>query len=383
MVVLTAALVVPASAASGTPTVKLALVPVPKSALGAAGRSLPLAQDSGVVSNATAASQASGNVTAKRLKRLGRITGYLLDYGNPFRSAAGATEIQTQIEQYRSVADAQNGLAFWRHDELNNSQLRKFGLDYSLRKQRLAGIPAAHWAYAGTISIKGLEPLHGMDAEFQQGQYLLDVSVSAGSTSAAASVVSKVAHRLYQRMQSARAGRLRGRPVTLPRPLKPGPPAHGPKPASLVLLPADVGSPAKVVQKAYSRPTNAFDPTALSVYDQIMTPAGSFRYLSQQVLVGSSRLEAQYFGAIIVGGLATGFGSKAKVTPVDLSGVGDNAQGDLLKVTVNGQTAYEALVALTHGSYLDFFVAASDSAFGAADARGLAQRAAKRLDSGF
>lgn len=383
MVVLTAALLVPASAASGGPTVKLALVPVPKSALGAAARSLPLAQDSGVVSNAMAASQASANVTAKRLERLGRITGYLLDYGNPFGTAAGATEIQTEIDQYRSSADAQKGLSFWRHDELNNAQLRKFGLDFSLKKQRLPGIPAAHWAYAGTVSIKGLEPIRGMDAEFQQGQYLLDVSVSAGSTSAAARLLSKVAHRLYQRMQLARAGRLHGRPVKLPRPLKPGPPAHGPKPASLVLLPVDVGSPAKVVQKAYSRPTDAFDPTALSVYDQIITPAGPFRYVSQEVLVGSSRLEAQYFGAIIVGGLATGFGSKAKVTPVDLSAVGDKAQGELLKLTLNGQTAYEGLVALTHGSYLDFFVAASNSAFGTADVRALAQRAAKRLDSGF
>lgn len=383
VVALTATLLVPAAAAGGTPTVKLALVPLPKSALGAAARPLPLARDSGTVSNFEAASEASGNVTVKQLKRLGRVTGYLLDYGNTFAGGAGVTQIQTEVERYRSTADATKGLSFWRRDELSNSELKKIGVDFTLKKVRLSGTAAPHWAYAGTVSIKGLNPLHGVDAELQQGQYLLDVSISAGSTSAAAHLVPKVADRLYRRLRLALAGRLHAKAVKLRPALKPGPPAHGPKPADLVLRTADLGSPATVVQKSYSKPTDTLDPMALSVYDQIMAPAGSFRYLSQEVLVGSSKLEAQYFGALVVGGLPLALGSKAKVTPVDLSGVGDDARGELLQVAVNGQTAYETLVGLTHGSYLDFFVATSASAFTAADVRKLARLAANRLDAGF
>jgi hypothetical protein len=58
---------------------------------------LSLAPDSGTDSNAHSASQATGNVTAKRLKRLGRISGYLLDYGTPFSDSPAVSEIQTEV----------------------------------------------------------------------------------------------------------------------------------------------------------------------------------------------------------------------------------------------------------------------------------------------
>jgi hypothetical protein len=380
---LAVAVLAPAASASRTSQVELAIVPLPKSALGAAGHRLPIASDSGVVSNAEAASESSGNVTAKQLKHLGRVTGYLLDYGNPFAGGAGVTEIQTAVERYRSASAARKGLEFWRRDDLKNSALKRLGIDFSLHKVSLTGVAAPHWSYAAKVSLKGLRPLYGVDAEFQQGQYLLDVSTSAGSTSAARSSASSVVRRLYRRAQLALAGRLHANPVQLPRPPKPGPPAHGPKPENLVLTTTDVGSPATVLHKGYSKSTDAFDPLALSVYDQIMTPAGSFRYVSQEVLVGSSPLEVQYFGAIVVGGLATAFGNAATVTPVDLGSVGDGARGELLQITANGTTVYEALATLTHGPYLDFLVAASASALTASDVQSLAQLAAKRLDAGF
>ena len=215
---LAAVVLVPAAAASSASQVQLALVPLPKSTLGPAGHSLPLARDSGVVSNAEAASEATASVTAAQLTRLGRVSGYLLDYGNPFGGAAGVTEIQTAIERYRNAADARKGLDFWRRDELNSSSLKKLGIDFSVKALRPSGIPGPHWVYAGTATIKGLKPIHGVDAEFEQGQYLLDVSVSAGSTSAAAQLVPTVARRLYQRMRLALAGRLHASPVKLPRP---------------------------------------------------------------------------------------------------------------------------------------------------------------------
>jgi hypothetical protein len=380
---LIAAALVPVSAsARGAAQVELALVPVPKSALGAAARPLSLARDSGVTSNAKEASNASGKVTAKQLKRLGRVSGYMLDYGNSFGAAAGIREIRTEIEQYRTVAEARKGLGFWRRQELDNAPLKKLGIDVSVKKLNLSGIPGPHWVYAGTAAIKGLAPVQGVDAELQHGQYLLDVSVAAGSNATAARLVPAVARAFSRRLGLALSGHLRAKPVALPRPLAPGPPAHGPKPAALVLRKTDLGS-STVVHSGYSSPKNAFDPDALSVYDLTMAPAGSFKVMSQEILVGQSALEVQYFGAIAMSGAAAGLGKVAKGTAVDLSGVGDKARGELFQVTAGSQKAYEAVVDLSHGPYSDLFVAASTSVMTGTDVQSLAQTAAKRLDAGF
>jgi hypothetical protein len=380
---LAAAALVPAAAAGSAPHVQLAIVPLPKSELGAAGRPLRLARDSGVVSNVEAASEATGKVTVRRLKRLGRVTGYLLDYGNPFGNGGGVHQIQTEIDEYRTVADARHGLAFWRRDELKASQLKKFGIDATLKKLTISRLPGRQWAYAGTASIKGLKPIHGVDAEFRQGRYLLDVSVSAGSSSAAVRLAPTIARRFYARARLAFAGRLRATPATLPPPLKAGPPPHGPKPADLVLRKSDLGGPATILRRGYTRPKRALDPNALSAYDLKMTPAGSFPYLAQEVLVGGSKLEVQYFGAIALGAVASGFGSKAHATPVALGSVGDNARAELLQVPAGSATAYEGVVVLSHGAYLDFVIAASTSALTAADVKRLARLAAHRFDAGL
>jgi hypothetical protein len=380
---LAAALLAPSASASSASQVQLAVIPLPKSALGPAGRSLPLAHDSGVVSNTEAANEANGHVTGAQLKALGRVTGYLLDYGNPFGSLVGVREIQTAVERYRTAADARKGLEFWRRDELKSSALKKVGIDFTVKKLRPAGVPGPHWVYAGTVSIKGLKPIHGVDAAFQQGQYVLGVSVSAGTISAAAHLVPTVARRLNERVRLALAGRLHAGPVKLPPALKAGPPPQGPKPAGLVLTTGDVGGSASVAHAGYSKPKDALDENALSVYDQTLTSHGSFPFLSQEVLVGSNKLEVRYFSAIAVSALAAGFGHKAHTTPVTLAGVGDNARGELVQVTINGRTAYEAVVVLTHGSYLDFLVGASATPFTAADVLKLAHLAQKQLDAGF
>jgi hypothetical protein len=382
VVALAGLLLVPLASAASAANVQLALVPLPKSSLGAPARSLPLARDSGAVSNAEAASNASSGVTAKRLSHLGRVTGYTLDYG-AFTDGAGVHSIQTTVERYRSPADAGKALAFWRREELDNASLEKLGVHFSLKRLRPAGIPGPHWVYAGTISVKGLKPIAGVDADLQHGQYLLDISVSASSTAAAERLVPGIARRLGQRLGLALAGRLHAKPVKLLPPLKPGPPAHGPKPAALVLKTADLGSTAKVVQKQYSKPKNALDPAALSVYDITMSPAGSFVVLTQEVLVGSSKVETDYFGAIVMSGIAQGFGKVRKVTQVALTGVGDNAQGEFFRVAIGGETAYESVIVLTHGAYLDFVAATGTSAPTTADVHGLAQAAANRLDKGF
>jgi hypothetical protein len=225
--------------------------------------------------------------------------------------------------------------------------------------------------------------MHGVDAAFQQGRYVLDVSVSAGSNSAAIRLAPRVARSLYQRMRLAVAGRLHAVPVKLPRPLKPGPPAHGPKPDGMVLAKADLGSPVTIQHRGYSKPRDSVDQDAVSAYDLTMTPAGSFLDVSQEVLVGGGAPEVKYFAAVLLGEAAYGLGGKSRPTPVDLGGLGDNARAGLLKLAVAGQTVHAVVVVLSRGRYLDFVVATRLSPISKADVQKLAGRAAQRFDAGF
>jgi hypothetical protein len=325
-------------------------------------------------------------VTARQLTRLGRVTGYLLDYGTPFGNSPGIHEIQTEIERYRTAAEARKGLAFWRRQEVTRPPISGTGIHFSSRKLHLPGLPAPNWAYAQGISIKGLRPVLGVDTQIQHGPYLLDVSVGAGSTAAATRLVPTIASRFYARLRLALTGRLHASPVAVPPPLRPGPPPHGAQPAGLVLRTADLGKGSKVLHKGYVEPKSSLDENALSVYDLTMASPGSFPVLSQEVVVGSSRLETQYFAAIVLSagvGSAAGIGKGIETTPVDLGGVGDNARGELAHVAVNGQSVDEEAVVLTRGSYLDFLIEASPSTFTAADVRKLAGLGVKRLDAGF
>lgn len=379
-----AAILVPGAAASRTAQVKLAIVPLPKSALGAAARALPIARDSGVVSNADAASNSTAKVTPAQLSRLGRVTGYLLDYGTPFSGRPGIREIQTEIDRYRSVADARNGLAFWRRDEVKGpSLLKKFGLGLSLTKLQLPGVAGASWSYGGTLVVKGLESMHGVDAAFQQGHYVLDVSVSAGSAANAERLAPTIARALYQRARLALTGRLHAGSVTLPRRLQPGPPPHGPKPADMVLTTSDFSGSSTIQHQGYGKPKNSLDQNALSAFDLTIAPAGSFLDVSQEVLVGGSRLEVKYFAAVLLGEAAYGLGSKSPPIPVALGGIGDGARAGIVKVAAGGRTGYAAVVVLSRGSYLDFVVATRLSAISKAEVRKVAQSGAKRLDAGF
>jgi|SRR5579862_6328091 len=97
-------------------TSRLALMPLPKPVLGADATALTLARDSGVDSNASAARNAGGGVTAADLARQGRITGYTLDYktAGPLPAHGSLLGVQTIAELYRSKEAATRGLAFWR-----------------------------------------------------------------------------------------------------------------------------------------------------------------------------------------------------------------------------------------------------------------------------
>jgi hypothetical protein len=181
---LAAAVLVPTASASSPHRVKLPLVPLPKSALGGAGKSLALTHDSGVVSNALAAGKSSSG-TPRTFNNLGRITGYDLTYGDPFRGGTGVTEIASGVEQYNTAAGAKKGLAFWRKDDAQITSLEQYGISVALKAVKAPAVGTGRFGWGTTLTFPNGAPIASVDEQVADGKYVLDVSVTAGSVSAA------------------------------------------------------------------------------------------------------------------------------------------------------------------------------------------------------
>ena len=164
-----------------------------------------------------------------------------------------------------------------------------------------------------------------------EGAYLLDVSIAAGSPAAAKRLVPVIAQKLDRRFRLAQAGPPARETRQASRKPKPGPPAHGAKPGRIALTRSDLGSPATIRHAGYVSSRSAFDEYAISAYDLAVAPAGSYDELAQEVSVAGSALEVKYFAALAAGAFAHAAGGAGTATPVDLSGVGDNAFGELVR----------------------------------------------------
>ena len=148
-----------------------------------------------------------------------------------------------------------------------------------------------------------------------------------------------------------------------------------------MLTRSDLGSPATIRHAGYVSSRNAFDEYAISAYDLALAPAGSsYDELAQEVSVAGSALEVKYFAALASGLLAHS-GGPGTATRVSLSGVGDNAFGELVQISAGANSASEAIVVLSRGKYLDFVIAAATAKLSASDVQSLAQKAGHRLDA--
>lgn len=282
--VVIAAVLVPASAAGSTSVrVKMAIVPLPKSSIGSVVRPLQLSHFSGVVSNAAAADRSLSG-SAKLFKKLGRVSGYLLDYGVAASGGAGVTAVLTSVEQYKTSAAAKRGLAFWKMDDSLYRRLLNhgsFGVKNNVFKVRAVGQArfAYFRSYMAANNVPNFAPFSTVDEWFREGKYVLQVQVSASTAAAAKALAPKLAARLDARLKLALKGRLHGQPVKLPPPLKAGPPADGPDLSALALTTTDLSvGAATVVGQDYST-----DPKLISDYELAMAPAWRFDVLAQRV----------------------------------------------------------------------------------------------------
>jgi hypothetical protein len=374
------AVLVPAASASSAHRVKLSLLPLPKSALGPAVSSLALTHDSGVVSNAAAASN-SASGTLSTFTHLGRVTGYDLTYGDPFSGGPGITEIGSGVEQYKKASGAKKALAFWRKNDAQITSLERYGVTVTLKVLKAPALGSGHFGYGTTLTFANATPISIVDEQVADGRYVLHVDVAAGSVSSASHLASKLLRTLDQRLQLAERGRLRSKPVKLLPPLKPGPPEGGPDLSTLTLSTSDLTGPVTVGDHTY-----VVDPEALSAFVLDMNPAGQYHDLTQEIewyaTAKAATIITSLEPAIVANELGTLVGVTPTATPVDLSSIGDNAQGEILQFSVNGQSLYAAMIGLSRGQASNFVIATSTSPLQASQVESLAQAMASHLDAG-
>lgn len=370
---LIAAVGVPTASATAHSRVKLPLIPLQKSALGSAASPLTISLGSGP----------QPNEGSRKLKQLGRITGYQLIYGNLLIAGSALDSVQTSVDKYKTAADAKRALSFWKKLTLTQTEgLSQLDLKATMAQTSVPRIGQGRWGTVATYSIPNNTSLYFVNEEFADGRFVLDLAIGAGSESFAKAYAKKTAHALDRRLHLAVTGRLHGRPAKLPKQPKAGPPATGPDPASLVLIPSDLPA-SKVEQQGYD-----WVPVALSTYDLALQPAGPFDDLFQTVSVMPTPASAAYRAAFTGAGWIASdifFAGPAytQLIPVDVSAAGDNAQAAIVEISGGGQTLNEAVVTLNTGPASDFLVADSSTAINPTDVQNLAQAAANRLNTGL
>ena len=364
---LAALLLVPAASATRSHHVRLAVVPLPKSAIGAAAASFPVDYDSGRISNAEAASH-SPDATTKTFKKLGRLDGYALEYGNAFTGDAGVTYVRTAVDRYAPAADARRALAFWKKEDAALSRLDNPSFSVTSVPVKLPR-PASgttHFAYLTSYSASNIVPVSGIDEQIADGRYVLDVIVTAGSASVAEALAPNLAQKLVARFRLERRGRLHAAPVKLPR-QKAGPPPGGPDLSALRFRASDLVGKV-TVGRGY-----VVDPAAISDYSVFMLPAGQFDVLDQEIEWYPVANEASFYADFANATTLARHGS----TALDLSGVGDGAQGSVTA----GASFDTGQVFFSSGRLAEFIFVASQDAIDGKDVLNLAQVAASRIDA--
>lgn len=362
---LVAAVLVPAASASGAHRVNLALVPLPRSIIGAPGRGFAVAPNSGVVSNAAAAASTPDG-TAATFGRLGRQTGYVLEYGNAFTGAPGITDVHNGIERYKTARDARRGLAFWRKEDSKLGALDQPGFGVTNVLVHVPAVGKKRFAYLTSYSAANVAPVSGLDEQVLEGRYILDVIVTAGTPAAARALAPKLAKKLDARLRLALEGRLHGRPAKLPK-LKAGPPAGGPDLSLLALGASDL------VGQVTADNAYVVDPAAISDYSVFMLPAGQFDALDQEIEWYPSANEASFF-ADFENAAAL---AQPNTTALDLSSLGDGAQGSVTE----GSKFSSGLVVFSTGRLAEFIFLAHRGAIGTDDVTSVAQAAADKIDA--
>ncbi len=378
---------------TGISSVQLATMLLPKAALGAQAANLPLTQDSGVVSNRLAAANANGHVTAADLTRLGRITGYALDYGGAPAGGNGLDEAGSAVNLYETSAEARAGLTFWRKDEQNIGYLRAVGFVISQRLGAAPGLGGASFLERDTVTLTGKPPLQSATVLFQLGRTLAGVSVSGAAGTNAAGLALSLARDLRTRVGAVLSGKIAASRSALRSKLRPGPPLNGPKLDALAVTSADLGG-GKIASQGYALDA---DLNPVSEYQRKFSPGGPFAVVAEQVALFRSPTQASFELAAVAAifgsnqamerGSGSGSSTFSSYSPrsVPASG-GDETRVVLAKARLsNGVAINVGFVIVRVGATVELLsvgMAATDT-HAAAELKGIATVAASRARRGL
>ncbi len=343
---------------------RLSLVPLQTAQLGADGASLAIQFDSGTVSNRD---------TPTGGKKFGRVSGYVLDYGDPFVGGAGVTEITTQVEQFRAPAGAKKALKFWKtSDALGAKLYHQIGIEVGAGSVKVHSVGSGHFAYYLELQVPNVDPLYQVDEVATSGSFALHATVVAGTKSTAEHLAPALMTKLVHRLRQLLGGHLHGTPAKLPPFPEPGPPPGGPDLSTFAVAPSDFTGNAVAIEQGYG-----IDPTALSTYDIELHPAGAFDDLQQSISWYADANEATWDGTVLFDLFSQG------ATRVDVSPVGDNASAVVVSGTDNGTPVFFAFVSLWQGQAVDFTIAESPTTIQPSSVQSLAQAMANHLNAGI
>jgi hypothetical protein len=193
---------------------ELALMTLPRAALGVDAAGLPLAPGSGVLTNQDSAADSLGEITAAGLARIGRITGYVRDYDAGLqpapRAGGGLLEVKTRVELYRNRAAAAKGLAFWRGFDRRFGTTKSGALSMGITEFPLVGLGEEVFAAEFTLKVDGKPQVHEVDVLFRTGELLASLSVAAAERGTLRGQARTVARRLQAQIARVRAGKTGG-----------------------------------------------------------------------------------------------------------------------------------------------------------------------------
>jgi hypothetical protein len=321
-----------------------------------------------VQSNAAQAADTNALTTAATFTRLGRLTGYQLDYLDPAAGAVargkGLVEVASEVELYRSSRAAIAGLAFRRRDDGDVAALRSSMLE--ITSSRFSPPRVGQGAY-GVNSVdrpSGIGTLYESEVTFRHGALIGSVEITSAGRAGAQALAAKLAGKLDARIAAALAGKMHGVPVPLPKRPKAGRAPNGPDLSKLTVGPTDLGS-GKVVQQGYEVDN---DLMPVSEFVRQMSPAGTFAFIETEVALFATEGQAKFTAALLIDTLAskqalrealgTNFGgvrvTKLTPTPVRLGGSAA-PNGLLVKLNLaNGAQFTAAFAAVSSGRKMEF-----------------------------
>jgi hypothetical protein len=375
---LVGAVLVPTTAAAArhhpAPKLRLSLVPLQTAQLGSAGTGLALDYGSGPRAKRNLGLKfedfRSFIPDAYFKSDLGGVARYALDYGDPFIGSTGVMELRSGVEEYKTPAAAKKSFAFSLHLGVVLSRNQPG----TLEKLKAPPVGQRSAAYLIDWAAPDLNPIVKLDEQVLAGRFVLALTVTAGSTSAAEKVAPHLLRVLHRRLQLLLAGHLTGKPAKLPPRPHAGQAPGGPDLSTMVLQPSDVDPDAGYDVQRYVP-----DLPALSAYLVSMNSAGLYDAGFEQVVFWwPTATEATYTAAYFGAEIAKAYGAGSAV---DLSAVGDNATGTIVAGTTEGSVVG---VTLTNGQAGSLILGlGSGAAPTDSDVQSLAQAAANRLDAGL